>query len=128
MKTVSQPMAQRLKEAEWEKKTVFAYVRAGDDDEWEIAVKVDDNWICLSDQFIFNDIEDVLPVPTLDEVLEELSLSDFIDYYKTTIHTENFEESYRDLMFFWQGFSTWLFTTVRSADAAAGVWLKMKGE
>jgi len=64
----------------------------------------------------------VLPAPTLDEVLEELSLEDFMLYF----NIDNPKFFACDAQWQQERFK-WLYTTMRSVDAAAEVWIKVKG-
>ena len=58
---------------------------------------------------------DWIPAPVLDEILKDLSHADFLETWcRALIAPDEFDE--------------WLYTTMRDPDAAADVWLKVKGE
>lgn len=98
MKTVSREVSQRLKDAGWEKETDFYWIQY-ETGEWECAyITIDSGMLDKT----------ILHAPTLDEVLDDLSYDNLFDaWYSTT-------DKY---------LTKWLYITMRSADAAAEVWL-----
>jgi len=112
MQTVSREMAKKLKDAGWEKTTAFIYNSLG--------------------HLIYfpRGPEDPLSpwdilAPTLDEVLEEVSLETLVAFYTQKRHMDlPFDRTAHGLV--WTYFIKWLYTTMRSADAASEVWLRIK--
>lgn len=118
--TVSREVAQRLKDAGWVKNTAFKYVYIEEDERWDLVyapgIDITQNRPEFKDQ--------MLPAPTLDEVLKELSYEDFRTLY---LKEHPWPKGWTTAGEMYNGkFAKWLHTTMRSSDAAAEVWIKTR--
>lgn len=112
MKPVSRKKAKELKDAGWERETYFVYLYI--DGEWI--------WMTQNDAIEFmrktKTEHAILYAPTLDEVLEELSYDNLLSFFERQYESSK--------TFSWSILTHWLYTTMRSADKTAEVWIALR--
>jgi len=107
MQTTSREIGEKLKANGWVKETAFKWVYIEEDDRWDLVyapgIHFNKNRPEFQDQ--------VLPAPIVDEIAEEVSLEDLVKHWRVGFKYGK------------DHFDVWLYTTMRSADALAEVWI-----